>query len=285
MDQSYDCARENTRAQSPAAIAAMSAGTILSTPSNTTLGAPAIIIPASQDDRQVMLPRPKELVIRFSRKSDIARVDELMNGRRKAQIDPRGFVKPRTLEQIEKPVKKGCAAIALDENGYIRAFALATHHGGKKKDSIDNRDDFTEVGAVMCDTGGIGLPKVLVNMLAMKQTYDPKVPHRVYSKVDPDNNASNALFARSMQWNRITCGDTAARLYDRAGQSISDRNRLWYSFRDAAQLKAFEVLQKSLDEGALLGKDGSRVPLDTERSSLWSTCHYYEMLAKHEHEA
>lgn len=151
--------------------------------------------------RENKIERPKSLTIRFSRAADLEKVVDLYSGQRKAIIDPHNFIRARSFEELAEPVRSGAAALAIDENGDIRASALASvlddGNGGKK--------NITEIGAVMCDVGGVGLSKVVIAMLGLKQTFDPRAGARVYAKVARDNAASNKIFTSSLAWDQVRC--------------------------------------------------------------------------------
>lgn len=222
--------------------------------------------------------QPKSLTIRFSRASDLEQVVDLYSGPMKEVIDPKNFVRPRSFEELAKPVKTGAAVLAIDEHGAIRASALASSY----KDGAQGQNNLTEVGAVMCDVGGVGLAKIVVAMLSLKQNFDPKADSRVYAKVAQDNAASNKVFSSSLGWDAVDCNDHASTLYDvayLASNGEGKRDRIWYHFTKGAQEKAAKILQTCVDEQALKTRDGSVIDLNVDGSSLWSTLHYYEMLA------
>ena len=222
--------------------------------------------------------RPESLTIRFSRAADLEKVVDLYSGHRKSIIDPHHFVRPRSFEELAGPVRSGAAALAIDENGEIRASALASvyHDGNGGKKNI------TEIGAVMCDVGGIGLSKAVLAMLALKQTFDPRAGERVFAKVARDNAASNKVFASSLGWDQVRCPRESATLYDvayRSHRGEGKRDRFWYHFNGAAKEKASSILQGCVDQEVLQAKDGSVVRLNIESSSLWSTLHFSNMLS------
>lgn len=223
------------------------------------------------------LERPESLTIRFSRAVDLEKIVDLYSGNRKSLIDPHNFVRPRSFEELAEPVRAGAAALAIDENGHIRASALASIY----HDANGGKNNITEIGAVMCDVGGVGLSKALLAMLALKQTFDPRAGKRVFAKVARDNVASNKVFAASLGWDQVRCPRESSTLFDVAYRSNSGqgkRDRLWYHFSDAAQEKASSILQCCVDQEALISRDGSMIMLNIEGSSLWSTLHFSNML-------
>lgn len=220
---------------------------------------------------------PESLTIRFSRASDLETVVDLYSGERKKQIDPQSFIRPRDPDELANPVRNGSAALAIDGNGHIRAAALANIH----HDGADGSNNITEVGAVLCDIGGIGLSKLVISMLTLKERFNPKASGRVYAKVARENDASNALFSRSMAWDSVCPETEAPPLFDvayRRYQGTGKRDRLWYAFKDSAKNKAVNLIRGALDREALTGKDGAIVRLNIAESSLWSTLHFHEML-------
>lgn len=222
--------------------------------------------------------RPKSLTIRFSRAADLEQVVDLYSGDRKRTIDPKNFIRPRSYEELAGPVRSGAAALAIDEKGDIRASALASIYD----DGNGGKNNITEVGAVICDVGGVGLSKIIIAMLGLKQTFDPRAGDRVYAKVARDNVASNKIFASSLDWDTVTCPKEAGALYDIAYRGKTDqgrRDRLWYHFNDTAQGTASNIIQSCVDQEALKAKDGSAIALNIEASSLWSTLHFYNMLS------
>ena len=237
-----------------------------------TFPAPPRLLDASANKR------PESLTIRFSRAADLEKVVDLYSGARKDIIDPNNFVRARSFDELAEPVRSGAAALAIDENGDIRASALASVY----QDGKDGQNNMTEIGAVMCDVGGVGLSKIIIAMLALKQTFDPRAGARVYAKVAQTNDASNKIFTSSLAWNQVTCETKSYNLFDvvyRAHGGKGFRDRLWYHFTDASQKRAADILQSCVDEEALKAKDGSTVALNTDRSSLWSTLHYHNMLS------
>lgn len=230
------------------------------------------------------LDRPNSLTIRFSRASDVENFIDLYSGPRKYRIDPKGFVRKRSPEEIIEAVKRGAAVLALDENGEIRASALAQRHD--KSDGHSNGNNFTEIGAVMCDVGGIGLPKLVVGMLSLKQHFDPKANAAVFAKVADDNDASNHLFEKSMQWNVVECQEKRKQLFDVAyNGKEGNRTRIWYEFGEASSDKAYESIKQAVIDEELRSKDGRHVSINVAQSSLWSTLQFHEMLAGREIEA
>lgn len=222
------------------------------------------------------LNRPERLTVRFSRASDIENFVDLYSGPRKYQIDPKGFIRERSYQELVDSVSRGAAVLALDENGHIRASALAQRHNHKK----NKAHTFTEIGAVMCDVSGVGLPKLVVGMLSLKQQFDPKASARVYAKVAHDNTASNHVFDKSMRWERVRDERTRQSLFDAAyAGKDGNRTRTWYEFKHAASDKAEEEIKKAIQHEALHGKDGRSVPLDVMSSSFWSTLQFHEMLS------
>lgn len=222
--------------------------------------------------------RPESLTIRFSRAADLEKIVDLYSGQRKKTIDPQNFIRPRSFDELAEPVRSGAAALAIDENGNIRASVLAS----VCDDGNGGRKNITEIGAVMCDVGGVGLAKVVIAMLGLKQTFDPRAGDRVYAKVARDNTASNKIFSSSLDWDRVTCPREAGTLFDvayRGSNTQGKRDRLWYHFNTTAQNKAASILQSSVDQEALKAKDGSIIALNIENSSLWSTLHFYNMLS------
>lgn len=224
------------------------------------------------------LDRPKSLTIRFSRASDVDAFVDLYSGPRKYRIDPKGFVRKRSFEEIVESVKRGAAVLALDENGEIRASALAQRH-----DHAGHEDNFTEIGAVMCDVGGVGLPGLVVGMLSLKQHFDPRASAAVFAKVAFDNDASNHVFARSMAWDVVTDQRKRKTLFDSAYRGKKgDRSRIWYEFGQAAADKAYDTIKQAVIDEKLTGKDGRHIDLNVSQSSLWSTLQFHEMLAGRE---
>lgn len=224
------------------------------------------------------LGKPQSLTIRFSRASDLNDVLELYGGVRKQQIDPKGFVRDRSYNELEAPVKNGAAALAIDERGFIRAAALASLH----RDGDTGKNNIIEIGAVLCDVGGVGLSKVVLSMLALQHQFDPNASGRVFAKVAADNGASNKIFSHSMEWDTVCPQKEAPNLYDvayRLNQGNGHRDRLWYAFRECAAKKAVDTLRNALDSAALHGKDGSTIPLNISESSICSTLNCNEMLA------
>lgn len=221
------------------------------------------------------LGTPKSLTIRFSRASDVDSFVDLYSGPRKYRIDPKGFVRKRSYEELVESVKRGAAVLALDENGEIRASALAQRH---KQPKLDNKH-ITEIGAVMCDIGGVGLPKLVVGMLALKQQFDPHASANVFAKVADDNDASNHVFSKSMGWDIVEDEDKRQTLFDAAYQGKEgNRTRHWYQFNEAAAQNAQDALQKAIIDEALHGKNGKVIPLNVPASSLWSTLQFHAML-------
>lgn len=222
------------------------------------------------------LNRPESLVIRFSRSSDLGMVEDLFNGSRKQQIDPDGYIRPRAHDELRTPVETGSAALAFDEKGEIRACALASYYD----DIRPGYPGVTEIGALASDVGGIGLSKTVTAMLSLKQTFDPRANERVYSKVAPDNAASNKIFSQCLGWKRVTDPEEINALFDAAYHDRPGyRERLWYQFSKQALLKSRDILKSVIEKGALVGRAG-HVAVDVERSSLWSTLNYHEMLAR-----
>ncbi|MFP4313313.1 MAG: hypothetical protein ACLFR0_03205 [Alphaproteobacteria bacterium] len=223
------------------------------------------------------LNAPERLTIRFSRASDIDNFVDLYSGPRKYRIDPKGFIRERSYEELVKSVKAGAAILALDENGHIRASALAD----RLHDQNNPENNFTEIGAVMCDVGGIGLPNLVVGMLALKQYFDPLANASVFAKVAHDNEASNHVFGKSMRWHKVENEDKRKALFDLAyaGKKDGNRSRTWYAFTASAANVAEEAIKKAIENEALHGKSGKTVPLDIASSSLWSTLQFHEMLA------
>ncbi|MFN3700179.1 MAG: hypothetical protein ACK4VI_01500 [Alphaproteobacteria bacterium] len=229
------------------------------------------------------LPPPNALTLRFSRASDLDKVLELYSGKRKAQIDPKGYIRPRHYDELAEPVRTGAAALSLDENGNIRAASLAKHF---KNAVHPDQSGITELGAVLCDTNGIGLSQALIAMLSLKQTFDPRASSRVYAKVAPDNIASNTVFAKSLGWEGVSSEAESETLYDIAyGSNKGQRDRTWYHFTGAAEDKAADILKAALGRESLTGKTGRSVALNIDASSLWSTVHFHDMLkSKYESE-
>lgn len=226
------------------------------------------------------LGQPQSLTIRFSRASDLDKVIDLYTGERKKQIDPGNFVRPRSIDELAYPVVNGAAALALDENGDIRASALAQRYD----DGACGKKNLTEIGAVLCDVGGIGLSKTLLAMLSLKQTFDPLANKRVFAKVARENEASNSVFSRSLQWQPVECEQKAGNLYDVAyNQKQGLRDRLWYFFTASAEEKAANILKTCLKDEGLKSKDGQVVPINADASSLWSTVHFHDMLSRDQH--
>ena len=222
------------------------------------------------------LSEPQSLTIRFSRASDIDTFVDLYSGPRKYRIDPKGFVRKRSYEELVQSVKSGAAVLALDENGEIRASALAQRH---KQPKLDDKY-ITEIGAVMCDIGGVGLPNLVVGMLALKQQFDPHASANVFAKVARDNGASNHVFSNSMQWDLVQDNEKCKTLFDAAYQGKDgNRTRLWYQFNAEAVQRAEDALKKAIMDEALHGKNGKKIPLNVSASSLWSTLQFHEMLA------
>lgn len=223
------------------------------------------------------LGMPKSLTIRFSRASDMEQVIDLYTGARKKQIDPGNFVRPRSVEDLAFPVANGAAALAFDENGDIRASALAEHYG----DGACGRKNITEIGAVLCDVGGVGLSKTLLAMLSLKQAFDPMANKRVFAKVAKENTTSNRVFSHSLQWDPVHCGQQAEGLFDVAYKKKQGlRDRLWYYFSRSAEDKAANILQTCVRDEGLKSKDGHFVEVNTDSSSLWSTLHFHAMLSR-----
>lgn len=223
------------------------------------------------------LGAPKSLTIRFARASDMDKVIDLYTGERKKQIDPGNFVRPRSIEELAFPVQNGAAALALDENGDIRASALAERYD----DGAGGQKNITEIGAVLCDVGGVGLSKTLLAMLSLKQAFDPKANKQVYAKVAKNNVASNSVFSKSLQWEAVECEERAQDLFDVAYKKKAGlRDRLWYYFSPSAEDKATRILEHCVSNQGLSGKDGKHVAVNTESSSLWSTLHYHAMLGR-----
>jgi len=233
---------------------------------------------ALQSLEHTKLERPESLTIRFSRAADLEKIVDLYSGQRKTIIDPHNFVRPRRFEELAEPVRSGAAALAIDENGNIRASALASVY----RDGNGGKKNITEIGAVMCDVGGVGLSKIVLAMLALKQTFDPRAGERVFAKVARDNAASNKVFASSLGWDQVNCPHESSTLYDvayRSNRGQGKRDRLWYHFSGAAREKASGILQSCVDQEALKSKDGSIIALNIEGSSLWSTLHFSSMLS------
>lgn len=239
-----------------------------------------IEFPIDYNDNASILPpldTPKSLTIRFSRASDLDKVVALYTSPRKDQIDPQGFVRPRTHEELAQPVKNGAAALALDENGVIRASALTAHYS----DGACGSKNITEIGAVMCDVGGVGLAKTLLAMLSLKQTFDPLANKRVYAKVARENEASNRVFSSSLGWTPIECPINADELYNVAyRKKAGQRDRVWYHFTGAAEIKAADVLKTCVEKEGLSGRGGKFIPLNIDASSFYSTLHYHDMLSR-----
>lgn len=226
------------------------------------------------------LKTPEKLTIRFSRASDIDTFVDLYSGPRKYQIDPKGFIRERSYKELVESVKRGAAVLALDENGHIRASALAQRHHHAETEA----ENFTEIGAVMCDVAGVGLPKLVVGMLSLKQHFDPRANAKVYAKVARDNDASNHVFAKSMKWNKVSDEARRESLFDVAyaeKNGEGNRTRTWYAFREAAQERAVEEIRTAIVNEALHGKNGQVIPLDVTSSSLWSMLQFHEMLTGH----
>jgi hypothetical protein len=221
--------------------------------------------------------RPKSLTIRFARASDMDKVIDLYTGERKKNIDPGNFVRPRNMEELSHPVQYGAAVLALDENGVIRASALAE----RLEDGACGRKNITEIGAVLCDVGGVGLSKTLLAMLSLKQAFDPKASKQVYAKVARNNTASNAVFEKSLQWEPVECEEQSRGLYDIAYKNKQGlRDRLWYYFSRKAENKAIRILEQCAAQEGLNGKDGIFIPVNTDKSSIWSTLHFHNMLSR-----
>lgn len=83
--------------------------------------------------------------------------------------------------------------------------------------------NITEIGAVMCDVGGVGLSKVVIAMLGLKQTFDPRAGARVYAKVARDNAASNKIFTSSLAWDQVRCRSESNTLFDVAYRGNNGR--------------------------------------------------------------
>lgn len=223
-------------------------------------------------------PTPDTLTIRFSRASDLDQVVDLYSGAMKLAIDPHNFVRPRSFDELADPVKTGAAALAIDEKGDIRASALANVY----RDGENGRNNLTEIGAVMCDAAGIGLAKIIVAMLALKQTFDPRADGRVFAKVAQDNAASNRVFASSLAWDAVECTERADALYNvayRKQGGQGKRDRVWYHFAEASKGKAAAILQECAQQPDIQTRDGHKVRLNVEGSSIWSTLHFHNMLS------
>lgn len=239
------------------------------------------ILNQPQMEKEKPLPklgRPKSLTVRFSRASDTQKVLDLYNGKRKLQIDPKGFVQKRDEETLKKATAKGRIALAIDEGGHIRASAIATRH----YDGDSGSQNVTEIGAVLCDVSGARLSNLVVGMLALKQHFDPHASGRVFAKVAQDNVASNKVFASSLAWDAVCPEKEAPHLYDvayRKNNGAGKRDRTWYAFREVASDKTVGFIQSVLDSEALQTKDGATIHLNANESSLWSTLHFHEMLA------
>lgn len=238
----------------------------------------ALLAKQSMDKTLPALGRPGSLSIRFAKASDLEKVYDLYSGERKRQTDPQRFVRPRQYEEVASAVRNGSAALAIDENGHIRAAALAKRH----HDGASGSQNLTEIGAVLCDVPGVGLSKLVISMLALKQQFDPHASGRVFAKVARDNGPSNTVFSKSLAWDAVCHHSEAPYLYDvayRANKDSGKRDRIWYAFREKASERAVEILRNALDNEALHGKDGSSIKLNVSESSLWSTLHFHEMLA------
>ena len=209
-------------------------------------------------------PPIKSLRLDFAPPADAEALREFLLSDKKKEFDPQARVRPRSIKTITNAIEKGNLAYVSDNKGEYKALCMAynQHHDPSK-----NMPSFSEVGSVLNLAQGLGLAKYIVTALALKKTILENGQGPVIAKVAPDNAGAQKLFDLKLHWHKVSDFVQIGDYYNSSASTTINKDthvhlRNWFEFLNEAQTAGRSLLQDTLANPLLIGRDGKRYELE-----------------------